>query len=330
MSDTIRIAGAQIPINDFSIEYNVNEIKKALDWAADNDVDIIQTPEASLSGYAPNHWLYRKTEEAQDDINLSDAIRDVEDYQKELGVGLNLGTCILSQEESGNLARNQIRCYSKHGHLYNVTDKLTVVGFDAPCVGSFRPGEVFDIDNMRCLGMLCNDMWSFSKKAGNNRVLIKSLMEIAQDESPDLIFHSTNGYKFPEETIKKAGKHLTSIRDNVYEPWHEGWLAMTAFSAICHILTVDTCVEWKWDGNENTVDKFKTSSQSGVLNPLGEWVAKAPRYGRHYFYYDLDVNAKHTYHNLVYHQDNGTLENMIPPATNSLMKQFGGQSTGAN
>ena len=57
----IRIAGAQIPINDHSIQYNVNEIKKALDWAADNDVDIIQTPEASLSGYAPNHWLLGKT-----------------------------------------------------------------------------------------------------------------------------------------------------------------------------------------------------------------------------------------------------------------------------
>ena len=45
MANTIRIAGAQIPINSYQISYNLNEIKKALDWAADNDVDIIQTPE---------------------------------------------------------------------------------------------------------------------------------------------------------------------------------------------------------------------------------------------------------------------------------------------
>tara|TARA_B100000965_G_scaffold287516_1_gene245333 strand:- start:1528 stop:2529 length:1002 start_codon:yes stop_codon:yes gene_type:complete len=323
MSNTIRIAGAQIPINDVSIAYNLNEIKKALDWAADNDVDIIQTPEACLSGYDPYHWLYRKTEEARDDINLSDALKEVQDYQKKVGVGLNLGTCILSEEEGGNLARNQIRYYNKLGDLYNITDKTVIVGFDQPCVASFEPPHIFELHkfDMRCIGMICNDMWSFSRKNGNHpgMVSIKSIMEDVCEDCPDLIFHSTNGYKFPDETIEKAGKHLASIRDNVYDTWHEGWLKMTAFSGICHILTVDTCVEWGWDGNDNTIDKYKTSSQSGVVNPLGEWVVQAPRYGRHYFYYDLDVNAKLKYHNLVYHQDNGTLQNMIPPANNSLI-----------
>ena len=93
-------------------------------------------------------------------------------------------------------------------------------------------------------------------------------------------------------------------------------IQFTAFVSISHILTVDTCVDWKWDGDENTVDKYKSSSPSGVVNPLGEWVAQAPRYGRQYFYYDLDLNAKETYHDLIYHEENGTLINLIPAAGN--------------
>ena len=47
----IRFAGAQIPIHDEDIQYNKKEIFKALDWAKENNVDLIQTPEACLSGY---------------------------------------------------------------------------------------------------------------------------------------------------------------------------------------------------------------------------------------------------------------------------------------
>ena len=195
MTNKIRIAGAQIPINDHSIKYNLNEIKKALDWAAENDVDILQTPECSLSGYDPMHWMYRQTEESKDDITLDVALKEVEDYQRKVGVGLNLGTCILSQEESGYLARNQIRYYTRDGVLYNTTDKMFVVGFDEPCVSSFEPAKVFRLPlnvqwpwDIRCVGMICNDMWSYSRKQGKDRMLVKSLMENVCEDSPDLIF----------------------------------------------------------------------------------------------------------------------------------------------
>tara|TARA_B100001250_G_scaffold172498_1_gene148492 strand:+ start:63 stop:1061 length:999 start_codon:yes stop_codon:yes gene_type:complete len=322
----IRIAGAQIPVNDYSILYNLNEIKKALDWAAENDVDIIQTPEASLSGYDSNHWLYRNTEKSQDDITVADALKEVEDYQKKLGVGLNLGTCILSQEFGGNFARNQIRYYNKEGAVYFTTEKTCLVGADEPVIGSFAPLEVFQlplVDGLggRCVGMICNDMWSFTHNQSHNTIFKETLIEKIVDEQPDIIFHATNGYKFDLKTIE-AGKHFVSIRDNVYDPWHEGWLKFTAFSGISHILTVDTCTEWDWDGDENTVDKFKTSSVSGVLNPVGEWVVQAPRYGRQYFYYDYDTSSKRKYHNLIHDENNGTLKNIIPGPANSSMKQF--------
>tara|TARA_B100000131_G_scaffold305983_1_gene332542 strand:+ start:665 stop:1684 length:1020 start_codon:yes stop_codon:yes gene_type:complete len=323
----IRIAGAQLPVNDYSILYNLNEIKKALDWAAENDVDVLQTPEASLSGYDSKHWLYRQTEKSQDDILLNDALKEVEDYQKKLGVGLNLGTCILSQEFGGNFARNQIRYYNKEGAIYFTTEKTCLVGADEPVISSFFPLEVFQLPMIggiggRCVGMICNDMWSFTPNMPHNTIAKQSLIEKIVDEQPDIIFHATNGYKFNPYTLEKAGENLVSIRDNVYEPWHDGWLKFTAFSGISHILTVETCTEWDWDGDENTVDKFKTASVSGVLNPLGQWEVQAPRYGRQYFYYDYDTNSTHKYHTIIHHENNGSLVNVIPAAGNSLMKQF--------
>ena len=46
----MRIAGAQIPVtNDVSKNYEA--IKKACDWAIENNVDYLFTPENALSGY---------------------------------------------------------------------------------------------------------------------------------------------------------------------------------------------------------------------------------------------------------------------------------------
>ena len=47
---SIRLAGAQIPVTQ-DIQYNKKQIFKALDWAKDNQVDHLVTPEGSLSGY---------------------------------------------------------------------------------------------------------------------------------------------------------------------------------------------------------------------------------------------------------------------------------------
>lgn len=300
----IRIAGAQLPINDYNIEYNLNEIKKALDWAADNNVDMLQTPECSLSGYNPYHWLFREPGKCNpDDIELQDALMQLEEYQRSVGVALNLGTCIVNQEESGLIARNQIRYYSKEGYLYNTTEKTYVIGADKPCVPSFYPATPFFIpytnNDFQCIGMICNDMWGSPAKTGKHLFPPTSLHEMVIEHRPDLIFHPTHGYKIPESCFEDRGDHHRRIRDDVYELWNQGWLAMTAFKSIAHILTVDACTKWDWDGSEDTINDFKTSSTSGVLSPLGEWVVKAPRYGRQYFYYDLDLDAKKQFEYLI-------------------------------
>ena len=60
-----RLAGAQLPIG-IDIQWNKKEILKAIDWALENEVDHLLTPEGSLSGYG-YRWM-DKLEEIQDAI----------------------------------------------------------------------------------------------------------------------------------------------------------------------------------------------------------------------------------------------------------------------
>ena len=71
---SIRLAGAQIPVTQ-DIQYNKKQIFKALDWAKDNQVDHLVTPEGSLSGYG-SFTLFDES------VELSDALKEVEEHQK--------------------------------------------------------------------------------------------------------------------------------------------------------------------------------------------------------------------------------------------------------
>ena len=77
MKTSLRIAGAQIPVG-VDIQRNKNEIIKALDWAKENEVDLLVTPEGSLSGYITSEW-WEKLDE------LKDCLKQIEDHQKKHG-----------------------------------------------------------------------------------------------------------------------------------------------------------------------------------------------------------------------------------------------------
>ena len=131
----IRIAGAQIPIKDNDIQYNKNEILKSLDWAKENNVDLIQTPEAALSGYNFNFWEANMGE-------IVESLKEIESKQKEYGIGLNLGTCIVDYEMYGAIKRNQVRHYSNTGELYGITNKTYLVHADGNCIPNFHDLEI--------------------------------------------------------------------------------------------------------------------------------------------------------------------------------------------
>tara|TARA_B100000427_G_C15492474_1_gene588304 strand:+ start:740 stop:1678 length:939 start_codon:yes stop_codon:yes gene_type:complete len=300
LNNKIRIAGAQIPVST-DIQFNKQEIFKALDWAKENNVDHLLTPEGSLSGYGPK-WTFDKQE-------LFDALRDVETKQKQSGVSLHLGTCHQEHEEVGDVYRNEIRHYDQYGDLYSVTNKICLVGIDLNClpgkeINTFKLPYRSDREYL-VAGMICNDMWQWEA----NQCLNTKMATI----SPDLILHSTNGVKFNSHMVKKVEDididydrfHLR----NIFEDYHMGYLQLTAMMCSSTILTVDSCVPWNWDPDENTVDDFKTSSQSGILSPLG-WLVKANNYGRQYFHYDLDLYHKDKAWRIITEHSDTNMENV--------------------
>ena len=269
----IRVAGAQIPVTK-DLEYNKKEIFKALDWAKENEVDHILTPESAISGYC-NQW-YNKLEQ------IESLLKEIEEHQKKCGVALNLGTCFQEPEGFGKLNRNQIRHYSKSGILSGITNKTWVLQSE-DCIGRDNvkhglAGIPLDEDNPggpTAVGMICNDMWGWNEDAHTIRNDTQR-----RKYAVDLIMHSTNGRNFLED-------------DPQYLPfntWADAFLRMTAYKTLIPILTVDACTQWDWDLNEETIDQYPTSSESGFIDFTG-WKTSVPRYGRQYFYYDLDVGS---------------------------------------
>ena len=205
-------------------------------------------------------------------------MKEVEDHQKKLGIELHLGTCLQETEELGNINRNEIRSYNKKGELFQVTVKSYGIAFER-CVN--KDGQPlytwtlpFDERPTNVTALICNDMWGCVEQDGEpiNQLLVNANL--------DLIIHATNGVKFNPK----------DIRYKAFDAYHNGFLCMTALKALTTIITVDSCVPWDWDGDESKVDVCITSSQSGVVDFSG-WLTDVPRFGRQYFYYDLNVGS---------------------------------------
>ena len=112
MNNTVRFAGAQIPVTQ-NLEENKQAILKAIDWAEENNCDWLLTPEGSLSGYFPSFDLVLPNGVS----DLAKAVFEVVSYANKKGMGIALGTLWVDIEHRGTIRRNQIRYYDKQGEL---------------------------------------------------------------------------------------------------------------------------------------------------------------------------------------------------------------------
>ena len=270
---SLRLAGAQIPVGT-NIQANKREILKALDWAKENEVDHLLTPEASLSGYL-NGW--------ENDIDeIKDALKEIEEHQKKCNLYLHLGTNFEENESKGTIRRNEVRHYNKNGHIIGATFKTFVLNDMEHALGRVEndPITVIELTDRTenqyyvpsAATLICNDLFGHSE-AGE-----KPLVDKISKMNLDLMFHSTNGRKM----------ELDDPQMIVFDSWHDAHLRMASNHTYIPILTVDSCTDWRWDGDEEEVTHYHTSSQSGFIDPHG-WQTDVPRVGRQYFYYDHDV-----------------------------------------
>ena len=262
----IRLAGAQIACTDI-LEQNIDNIKSAVKWASQNNVDYILTPEGSLSGYFPG-WDTYKGRTLQD---IFDAEKEVTEYAKELGVGLCLGTMWAEEDDrfpQGYRKENQIRFYSKTGNFLGSTNKHhTITSYDQTVPSDLNLIDMEDSrQNFWAAGLVCNDFWG-----GPLRGQPSLPIYVTDELHAQVIFHATNGFR----------GELPNY-DDITDAWHEGNLRMLSYTCGIPIITVDNI--YKMNGK---MYHGKTSSTSGILLN-GMWLVKAPRTGTRYFYYDFD------------------------------------------
>jgi predicted amidohydrolase len=265
----IRFAGAQLPASD-NLDKNVQDIKDAITWAHQNNVDYLLTPEGSLSGYFPGFDVY-DGRTVQDLVAAND---EVVKYATDRSVGLCLGTMWCEPDADfteGYRKENQIRFYSNDGTFLGKTNKtFTIPEYDQTVTSDDL--AIIDIKHadkdIRSAGLICNDFWGGPLADSLSLPLVA-----AKNYNAQVIFHATNGFK----------GELPNY-DEITDAWHEGNLRMLSYVSKVPIITVDSC--YKMNGKKYN---GRTSSQSGILLN-GMWKVKADRQDIQYFYYDFDVD----------------------------------------
>jgi hypothetical protein len=267
----VRIGGAQIPVTN-DIYKNVAIIKTAVDWAHENKVDFLLTPEGSLSGYLNS---YEELE--QKDIPLH--IQDLTKYSAGKGVGLILGTEYIKDIPSGKVKCSQVRYHDDATMLIGEYDKQMPIPAENAYPGE-SPKKPIHIEGFGQKGrydftagtFICNDMWG---QMSGKQINIPDMLFYNHHDT-DIIFHASNGFRGPEAGDEECNKKLKEYAD--IHVWMSSRWGIP-------IVTVDNCYK-----NDGTPYDGPTSSTSGIIQN-GEWLVKAAECGTDYFYHDFNFDA---------------------------------------
>lgn len=251
---SLRVAGAQIPVC-YDIAANVKTIIRAIDFAAEEQADILLTPEGSLSGYTHEF----------DTAAVAAALATVTAAAARAGVGLALGTCFV---EDDNRCYNQIRFYTPDGAYLGFHSKtLTCGSLTDPPRGEIEhyavaPLRLYNWPGTPIGGLICNDLWA---NPGCTPQPDPHLTQQLATMGARIIFHAVNG--------GRSGDAWSAVNFK----FHESNLQMRARAGGLWIVTVDNCLPEKWS----------CSAPSGVLSPAGEWVCRSEHHGEQFFVYSI-------------------------------------------
>lgn len=246
----IKVAIAQIEVSD-DIAVNLNRIKCALAYAADQKADLLLTPEGSLSGYTHLFDVY----------TAKQALQEVESVAKGAGIGLALGTCMV--EEDGQ-CYNELRFYEKDGTYLGCHTKTLRCGtMTEPPVGEInvygvRSLRTFSFMGITIGGLICNDMWA---NPSCTPMPDSHLAHQLAQMGAKVFFHAVNG-----------GRDRSEMSQVVVKSYHESNLRIRAAAEGIYIVTTDNAAP----------SDIPTSSYSGVVVPDGSWLCRLPDTGEQF------------------------------------------------
>lgn len=207
MDRQITIAGCRLEVTH-DIEKNLNEIKKFIDWAADNEVDVAGTPECALSGY-----MWAPADHNQDQVNLLEqAIEEVRIYAKEKSVDLILGTAWY--DHTGQWA-NQLKIIIDGEYKYHYSKAILLEQEFIYNKGTSP--VIFDYKGFRLSVLACNDFWSNPQlwlgASGN-------ILNVLYDQKVEIIFHGVYSPKFAGPNDIFYRYHQTHVEmANLFNHW---------------------------------------------------------------------------------------------------------------
>lgn len=242
------VGGCQIPVT-LNIQQNLIEIKKAINWAADNGVDIMSTPECSLSGYL---WKPDNSDDPRI-LEISDAITELAEYSTNKKVDLVLGTAQYNAlNQWCDTLQFIINGKIAHIHYKNVMFEHQYTAGTGV--------HVFEYKGKKIGGLICSDLWSnplaYPDASGK---LIRSL----QEQKCEVVFLSANTPKnissmwieWHTICVRMFGNlanWYTVVADNTYKMEGFEWEGRTGVN--CGIYSNnDTCVK----AREHGTDYFK-------------------------------------------------------------------------
>jgi predicted amidohydrolase len=253
----MRVAAAQLPVTT-DVALNVAAIERAVSWAQVQRADILLTPEGSLSGYTHEF-----------DVSLvRQALERVTARARAARLGLALGTCFVEPDDGR--CYNQIRFYVPDGTYLGFHSKtLTCGSLSDPPQGEInhyavRPLRTWPLNEVTIGGLICNDMWANPECTP---VPDTHLCQQLSRMGAKIVFHAVNGGRDGSEWSNVAWKY------------HESNLRMRARAAGVWVVTVDSCSPLE----------LPCSAPSGVIDPRGEWVCRAPPRGEQFFVHTIEV-----------------------------------------
>jgi predicted amidohydrolase len=237
---------------------NVARICEAIERAAQQQAEILLTPEGSLSGYT--HDL--------DQNAVADGLSRVTSIAREKGVGLALGTCFV--EDDGK-CYNQIRFYGPTGEYIGFHSKMLRCGsLDTPPKGEINhyAGSELRVfawkSGLTIGGLVCNDMWANPQCTPIPDPHLSQRLSVM---GAQIVFHAVSG-----------GRDGSSWSQLVWQ-YHESNLRMRARAGGIWIVTVDNC---------HPVD-LVCSAPSGVITPRGDWACRTEPMGYQFFAHTVKI-----------------------------------------
>jgi len=229
------------------IEANAAAIMRALDWAADNGVNIMVTPECALSGYM---WRPRDRQDPRIQRLLA-ALDQVQAYSLLKGVDLVLGTaCYNAQGLWSNM-----QAFIIDGHCVDHYEKQVLFGAEQLVYSEGHRLVIRDYHKFKIAGLICNDLWS-------NPILwpgaSADLLQELRRQKVDIVFVSAN-------------MPLSDEQQELFYAWTDSCIRMysltgmwntvvsdpTAGAAACPVGIVGRNSEWLVKGHDRDVDYFK-------------------------------------------------------------------------